>query len=82
MAVAPVFSRRLGDGVEDGEADVGLAALAGGDAADHPGAVGDGLLGVEGSLRAGEALADDLGVLVDEDRHLTSLPLEVRRASG
>jgi hypothetical protein len=41
------------------------AALAGRDAADQVGAVGDGLLGVEGALLAGEALADDLGVLVD-----------------
>ena len=60
---------RLGDGVEDGQADVGLAALAGGDAADHLRAVGDRLLGVEGALAAGQALADDLGVLVDEDGH-------------
>ncbi len=42
-----------------------LAAFAGRDAADHLGAVGDGLLGVEGALSAGDALADDLGVLVD-----------------
>ena len=38
------------------------AALARRHAADHPGAVGDRLLGMEGALRAGEALADDLGV--------------------
>ena len=66
----------LGDGVEDRQADVGLAALSGRDAADHPGAVGDGLLGVEGALGAGEALADDRGVLVDEDGHQLSLPFE------
>ena len=46
-----------------------LAALPGRDAADHPRAVGDRLLGVEGALRAGEALADDLGVLVDQNGH-------------
>jgi hypothetical protein len=40
-----------------------------GDAADHLGAVGDRLLGVEGAVLAGEALADDLGVLVDQDGH-------------
>ena len=40
-----------------------LAALAGGHATDHVGAVVDGLLGVEGALLAREALADDLGVL-------------------
>ena len=38
------------------------AAFARRDAADHLGAVGDRLLGMEGALRAGEALADDLGV--------------------
>ena len=38
-------------------------------AADHLGAVGDRLLGMEGAVLAGEALADDLGVLVDEDGH-------------
>ena len=31
--------------------------------------VGDGLLGVESALRAGEALADDLGVFVDQNAH-------------
>src|SRR3546814_13168916 len=46
-----------------------VAPLAGSDAAGHPGAVGDRLLGVEGALRAGEALADYLGVLVDQNRH-------------
>src|SRR5579863_10504073 len=39
------------------------------DAAHHLGAVGDRLLGVEGALRAGEALADDLGGMIDQDRH-------------
>src|SRR5512138_1924462 len=38
-------------------------------AADDLGAVGDGALHVIGRLRAGEALADDLGIAVDEDRH-------------
>ena len=45
------------------------AAFARRHAADHLGAVGDRLLGMEGALRAGEALADHLGVRVDEDRH-------------
>src|SRR3546814_17553981 len=45
------------------------APLAGGHAAGHPGAVGDRLLGVEGALRAGEALADYLGVLDDQTGH-------------
>ena len=46
---------------------MGGAAFAWRHAADHAGAVGDGLLGVESALRAGEALADDAGVLIDED---------------
>ena len=49
------------------------AAFAGRDAADHLGAVGDRLLGMEGAVLAGEALADDLGVLVDEDGHSRGL---------
>src|SRR5690606_18896754 len=57
------------DGVEHRQAEVGGAALAGGHAADHLGAVGDGLLGVESALATGEALADDFGVFVDQDAH-------------
>src|SRR5690606_12861988 len=38
------------DGVEHRQAEVGGATLAGGDAAHHVGAVGDGLFGVEGAL--------------------------------
>src|ERR1700687_4344700 len=45
------------------------AAFARRGAADHLGAVGDRLLGMDGAVLAGEALADDLGVLVDEDGH-------------
>src|SRR6202171_1493790 len=48
---------------------MGAAALARRGAADHLGAVGDRLLGMEGTVLAGEALADDLGVLVDQERH-------------
>src|SRR5690606_15619432 len=60
---------RVGDGVEHGQAEVLGAALARGHAADDPGAVLDHLLGVEGALGAGEALDDDLGVLVDQNAH-------------
>ena len=52
--------------VVDRQAKVQAAAFAGGDAADHLRAVGDGLFGVEGALRAGEALADQAGAGVDE----------------
>ena len=43
-----------------------LPALARRDTADHVGAVIDGLLGMEGALRAGKALADDPGLAVHE----------------
>ena len=55
--------------VEDRQVKVGLTAFARGDAADHLGAVCDGLFGVKGALRAGEALTDHLGVFIYEDCH-------------
>jgi hypothetical protein len=55
--------------IEDGKADMGLAAFAGGDAADHLGAVGDRLLGMESALGAGDALGDHAGGCVDENGH-------------
>src|SRR5258708_17400577 len=48
---------------------MGLAAFARRGAADHLGTVVDRGLRMEGAVLAGEALADDLGVLVDEDGH-------------
>ncbi|MND44866.1 hypothetical protein D3C80_357150 [compost metagenome] len=57
------------NGVEHWQAQVSGAALAWGHAANHLGAVGDGLFGVESTLRAGEALADDFGVFIDQDAH-------------
>ena len=60
---------RLGHGVEHRQVEMGGAAFARRHAAHHLGAVGDRLLGMEGALRAGEALADDLGVLVDQNGH-------------
>ena len=58
------------DGVKDREAVDGAAAFAGGDTADHPGAVLPGALGVEQAGGAGDALGDDCGVFVDQDAHL------------
>jgi hypothetical protein len=55
----------LFDTVEDGQVEVLLSTLAGGDAAHHVGAILDGLLAVEGALLAREALADHLGAAVD-----------------
>ena len=59
----------IGHGVEDRQVEVLGAAFARRHAADHLRAIGDGLLGMEGPLRAGEALADDLGVVVDQYGH-------------
>src|SRR6185436_5114607 len=59
----------LGDGVEHRKTEMRRAAFARRGATDHLGAVGDRLLGMEGAVLAREALADDLGVLADEDAH-------------
>ena len=66
--VGPGLRDRLGDGVEQREAFLGGAALAGHDAADDLRAVVAALDGVKGAGLA-EALAEDAGVLVDEDAH-------------
>ena len=50
-----------------------LPAFARRHAADHFRAVGNRLFGMEGTLLAGEALADDFGVLVNQDAH--SIPM-------
>ena len=70
--VGPGLGDRVMHAVEDGQAEVLGPALAGGHAADHLRAVGDGLFGVEGALAAGEALADDAGGFVDENGHFVS----------
>src|SRR5216684_4378326 len=57
------------DGVEDGQVEMLGAAFAGCHAADHLGAVGDRLLGVERALGAGEALANDFRLGIDQDCH-------------
>src|SRR5690606_37839111 len=65
------FLDRFGNGVEHRQVEVFLAALARRHAADHFGAVGNRLLGMEGALRAGKALADNPRVLVDQYAHAT-----------
>src|SRR3954447_11430423 len=67
--VAAGLLLRLGHGVEHRQTEMCAAAFARRGPADHPGAVGDSLLGMEGAVLAGEALADDLGVLVNQDGH-------------
>lgn len=62
---------QLLDGVltvlEDGQTQVHLAGLPGGDSSHHLGVVLQGLFGLEGPLLPGDALADDVGVLVHPD---------------
>src|SRR4029079_3889533 len=72
----------LFDGVEHRKAEMRRSAFARRHAADHLGAIGDGLLGIERALRASEALADDARVLVDEDGHGTiRLPCKFQAAA-
>jgi hypothetical protein len=69
LAFAPVVSR-LFDRVEDRNFALDpFAALAGGDAGDDIGAVGQHLLGVEESFAAGDALHHQAGVFIYEDAH-------------
>merc|ERR1711966_524723 len=62
----------LSDIVEDWKAEMLLATLSWGDSSNHLGSILDCLLRVEGALLPGEALADDLGVLVDKDCRVVS----------
>src|SRR4029077_7892279 len=62
---------RVGDGVEDGYAKVGRAALARADSAHEPGPKSVHLLRVERAFAARDALDDDLRGGVEKDAHLT-----------
>ena len=64
-AFAPVCLHGLRDGVEYRQVEMLAAAFAGSDSADDFGAVGNGLLGVEGAFLAGESLDEEAGVFVD-----------------
>jgi hypothetical protein len=68
-SVAAGFFPCLRHRVENRQAEMRRAAFARRGTADHLGAIGDRLLGMERAVLAGKALADDLGVLVDEDGH-------------
>src|SRR5690625_3191653 len=67
--VRACFCNRLLNRVENRQIQMPGAALTRGNAPDHLGAVGYGLFRMEGSLGAGEALADDPGVAVNQDGH-------------
>ena len=69
LTVAPVSCTASRAVLNTGRFEVLLAAAAGRHAADELRAVRDALLGMERALLAGEALADDARVLVDEDGH-------------
>src|SRR6185437_2993543 len=60
---------RILDGIEHRQAEVLLTPAPRRHATNELRAVGDGLLGMEGALLPGEALADHLGVLVDQNAH-------------
>src|SRR5207248_5718578 len=60
---------RLLDGVEHGQVEMLCPALPRRHAAGHLGAVGDRLIGVEGALGAGKALADDRRRGIHKDGH-------------
>ena len=69
---------RLGDGVEDWQAEMSRASLPG----ETPltiCAISNRLLGMERAILAGEALGDDASVLVDEDGHEAPRVARVRR---
>src|SRR5262249_47183066 len=67
--VAAGLVLRLRDGVEHRQIEMERAAFARRGAADHLCAVGDRGFRMERAVLAGEALGDDLGVLVDQDGH-------------
>ncbi len=69
--VGPGFLPRFGNRFKHRQPEMDRAALARRDAADEPGAISHRLLGMEGAILPGEALGDDLGVGIDEDRHKT-----------
>jgi hypothetical protein len=61
---------------------MGLATFAWCHATTPLGAIGLRLFGVEGPLRAGEALTDDFCVFVYEDCHISRVPFDFRKAEG
>jgi hypothetical protein len=61
------FLLRLGNGIEHGQIEMYRTTFARRCSADHLGPIRNRGLRVEGAILAGEALADDLGVFVDED---------------
>ena len=67
VALAPVCRHGLVDGVEDGDAEGRLPPFAGGHAADELGPVGLALFGVEGAGFTSDPLADELGILIDDE---------------
>ena len=63
------LAHRRRDGIEHRQTQMHLSTLARRHAADQLGTVGNCLLGMEGALLAGEALADHPGVFVDQNAH-------------
>ena len=69
VAFAPVSFAALATVSKTGRSKMRRAALARRDPAHHVGAVGNGLLGVEGAFLAGEALHEQARILIDEYAH-------------
>src|SRR6516164_39775 len=81
--VAAGLLLRLRHCLEYRQAEMHRASLARRRPADHAGAVGDRLFGMEGAVSAGKTLADYLRVFVDENAHCAAKPgcLVLARAS-
>jgi hypothetical protein len=60
---------RISNGIKHRQIQMFCAAFARCYTANQFGAIGNGLFTVQGTLRPGETLADDLGVLVDQNAH-------------
>src|SRR3984893_12869710 len=73
---------RLGNRIEDRQPEMRDTALSRRSPANHLRAVSDGLIGMERTVLAGEALTNHSGVLVDEDGHPLSPPAWLRRFVG
>src|SRR5262249_36537467 len=71
--VAVGLFARLGNGIEYRQAEMNGAAFPGRSTADHLGALGHRLLGMERAIPAGDPLTDDSRFLVDEDWHCPTL---------
>ncbi len=78
------FGDMLGlmDRVEHGQVQMGLTTFAWRHTTNHLRAISNGLLGMEGALAAGKALADHFGILVNEYGHVPVPLFVIRRTAS